>query len=60
MDLGPHAAFIWASYFAVTIVIGGLIMWLIADGRRQQSALQDLEKRGIKRRSSTGQTGEDL
>lgn len=60
MDLGPHAAFIWASYAAVTLVIGGLILWLLADGRRQQAALQDLEKRGIKRRSATAKTDDAL
>ena len=52
MDLGPHAAFIWISYSAVTLVVGGLIAWLIADGRHQQTALDDLEARGVRRRSS--------
>ena len=52
MDLGPHAAFIWASYGAVTIVVGGLLLWLFYDGRRQLAALEDLEARGVKRRSS--------
>lgn len=50
MDLGPHAAFIWISYAAVVLVIGGLIGWLVADGRRQAAALQDLEARGVRRR----------
>ena len=53
MDLGPHAAFIWASYAAVGIVIGGLLSWLRYDGQRQLAALADLEARGIKRRSSS-------
>ena len=52
MDLGPHAAFIWICYAAVTVVIGALILWLVADGRRQSKALQDLESRGVRRRSS--------
>ena len=60
MDLGPHAAFIWASYAAVMIVIGGLIVWLLADGRRQQRALQDLQDRGVKRRSASSTPNEDL
>ena len=51
MDLGTHAAFIWASYAAVAIVLASLIGWLVFDGRRQQSALNDLEARGVKRRS---------
>ena len=53
MDLGPHAAFIWISYAATTLVVIGLITWLFADGRRQRAELQDLEARGIRRRSRT-------
>ena len=53
MDLGPHAAFIWTCYGATAVVIAGLISWLVADGRRQQVALADLELRGVRRRSST-------
>ena len=58
MDLGPHAAFIWASYAAVTVVIGGLLIWLAYDGRRQLAALKYLEARGVKRRSSASSSGE--
>jgi heme exporter protein D len=53
-DLGPHAAFIWASYAAVAIVIGALIVWLVADGARYRRQLRDLEARGVRRRSSGG------
>lgn len=52
MDLGPHAAFIWASYGAVFIVLGLLIAWLAVDGRRQRRLLDELEARGVRRRSS--------
>lgn len=52
MDLGKHAVFIWASYAAVGIAIGGLIGWLILDGRRHTARLAELEARGIRRRSS--------
>jgi heme exporter protein D len=51
MDLGPHAAFIWASYGAFIIVLAALIGWLLADGKRQTDALAALEARGVKRRS---------
>ncbi|HVZ04898.1 heme exporter protein CcmD [Hyphomicrobium sp.] len=54
MNLGPHAAFIWISYAAVAIVVAGLIVWLIVDGRRQAAALEALGKRGIRRRSAAG------
>lgn len=51
MDLGPHAVFIWTAYAATALVIAALMAWLYADGIRQQSALDDFEARGIKRRS---------
>ena len=51
MDLGPHAAFIWASYAIFAVVIVTLIGWLLIDGRRQAARLADLESRGVKRRS---------
>ena len=53
MDLGPHATFIWAAYGVVTLVLSGLIGWLIADGRRQQQRLNEFEMRGVRRRSAT-------
>lgn len=53
-DLGPHAAYIWASYAVVGIVLGVLVAWLIADGRHQQRLLDDLEARGVRRRSGPG------
>lgn len=52
MDLGPHAAFIWASYAIFSSVLGALIVWLVMDGRRQRRALDELEARGIRRRSA--------
>lgn len=51
MDLGPHAAFIISSYAIVAIVMIGLVAWLILDGRRQQRTLDELEARGVRRRS---------
>lgn len=51
-DLGPHAAFIWASYLTAFIVLGALIVWLRFDARRQVRLLADLEARGIRRRSA--------
>jgi heme exporter protein D len=53
MTLGPHAAFIWASYGATTLVIAVLVGWLVLDGRRQLRRLAELEARGIRRRSSS-------
>ncbi len=52
MDLGPHAAFIWASYAAETLVLASLVAWLLWDGRRQKRQLADLERRGVTRRGN--------
>ena len=54
MDLGPHAAFIWASYGIVVLVLAMLIAWLHFDGRRQQRLIDELEARGVRRRSGGG------
>jgi heme exporter protein D len=52
MDLGPHAAFVWASYAVAALVLLGLVAWLVLDGRRQQRLIDGLEARGVRRRSS--------
>ena len=52
IDLGPHAAFIWTAYGVVTLVLAGLIAWLILDGREQERRLKDFAARGVKRRSA--------
>ena len=57
MDLGPHAAFIWASYAVAVAVLGALIAWLVFDGRRQQRLIDELEARGVRRRSAGGSGG---
>jgi heme exporter protein D len=44
-DLGPQAVFIWTSYAIVAAVLGGLVAWLIWDGKRQAALLAKLEKR---------------
>ncbi len=51
MDLGPHAAYIWACFAIAGIVVGGLTAWLVFDGRRQQRLIAELEARGVRRRS---------
>jgi heme exporter protein D len=52
MDLGPHAAFIWAAYAVTLLVLAGLAVWLLLDGRRQQHLVDELEARGVRRRAS--------
>jgi heme exporter protein D len=51
MELGPHAAFIWASYAIYAAVLAALISWLVVDGRRLKARLADLEARGVSRRA---------
>ena len=51
-DLGPHAGFIWTAYGAAALLIAGLIVWAWAGERTQRLRLADLERRGIRRRSS--------
>jgi heme exporter protein D len=50
MDLGPHAVFILASYGIVTMVIGALIGWMLADGHRQRRLLAEIEAESGHRR----------
>ncbi len=52
MDLGPHAAFILASYAVFIVIVGLLIGWTLLDGWRQSNALADADRRGLKRRSA--------
>jgi heme exporter protein CcmD len=51
-DFGPNAGFIWISYGAAVLLIGGLIVWAWAGEREQQQRLAGLERRGLRRRSS--------
>jgi heme exporter protein D len=51
MDLGPHAGFIWAAYGVVAAVLAALVIWLVLDVRRQQHLVDELESRGVRRRS---------
>ena len=48
-----HAGFIAAAYIATALVLLGLILWVVADGRAQRRRLAELEARGIKRRSAS-------
>lgn len=50
MDLGPHAIYIWASYGAVALSLGALIVWIVMDGRAQRRRLSALQAQGVTRR----------
>ncbi len=56
-DLGPHAAFIWLSYGAALLCVTALVVWVWTDERSQKRRLADLERRGLRRRSSPQNPG---
>jgi heme exporter protein D len=62
LDLGPHAAFIVIAYGFVTLIVAGMIGWIVTDHRRQAKSLADLEAHGVTRRSErpAGLSGESV
>jgi len=52
MDLGPYTSFILASYAIVAVGVAIFIAWLFLDGRRQRDRIDELEARGVRRRSA--------
>jgi len=52
MDLGPYTSFILASYAIVAVGVAIFIAWLFFDGRRQRGLIDELEARGVRRRSA--------
>jgi heme exporter protein D len=51
MNLGPHAAFIVTAYAAATAIVAALIAWVALDRRHLTRELEELEARGLTRRS---------
>jgi heme exporter protein D len=51
MQAANHMGFIVAAYAVTIAVVGVLIGWVMLDYRAQRRALDDLEKRGVSRRS---------
>jgi heme exporter protein D len=51
MDLGPHAGFIVISYAAAIAIVAALIVWVVVDRRRLTRTVNELEAKGITRRS---------
>jgi heme exporter protein D len=52
MAQGMHWGFVLAAYGVAALVMGGLIAWVVLEGRRHARALAELEARGIRRRSA--------
>lgn len=49
-----HTFYIGMSYAATGLMVLGLIIWVIADGKGRQRELRQLEAAGVRRRSKTG------
>lgn len=46
-----HTGFVLASYGVSIAVLAALVGWILIDQRTQRLALQELETRGVRRRS---------
>ncbi|HEY4201232.1 MAG TPA: heme exporter protein CcmD [Devosiaceae bacterium] len=51
MDLGPHAVFIIWAYVGAVIVVLGLIVFALLNGRRVEARIAALEAQGFRRRA---------
>ena len=51
MELGEHAGFVIAGYLLSFVVIVGLVAMYLAQSRRNLLRIEELEARGIRRRS---------
>jgi heme exporter protein D len=53
--LGPYAAFIVAAYVSALAIVAALVAWIILDQRYLMRLIEDMEMRGIGRRSRRGE-----
>ncbi len=56
--LDGHWGFVIASYAISTVVLGGLILSILLDQKRQRRLLADLEAAGVGRRGRKQRTDE--
>ncbi len=54
MELGPYASFIVIAYTLTALVFVLLIGWVLLDHRALKHSLEELEMRGVTRRSERG------
>jgi heme exporter protein D len=52
IEPGTHEGFIAAAYLVAAVVLIGLGLWVVLDGRAQRRRLAELEARGVRRRSA--------
>lgn len=48
-----HFAYVAAAYAITVITLVSLAVWILLDQKAQKRALEDLQRRGIRRRSET-------
>jgi heme exporter protein D len=53
MVMVDHLGFIVAAYAITALVLAGLVLWVVTDGRAQRAALADLDRRGARRGTGT-------
>ena len=46
LDLGPHAAFIFAAYGVTFVAVAALALFIVEDDRKQRRLLAELERKG--------------
>ena len=51
MNLGQHADFIVAAYAVTAFAVAALVAWVVLDYSAQRRILDELEDRGVTRRS---------
>jgi heme exporter protein D len=51
MAAGPYAIFIIGAYGAAGVIVAGLIAWIVLDRRHLTHLINELEAKGITRRS---------
>lgn len=47
-----HALYVAAAYGVTAVALGGLLLWILVDGRNRKRELARLEAEGVRRRSS--------
>lgn len=57
MELGQHAGYIIAGYLVSFAVIAGLVVFSLAASRRTLARIEELEARGVRRRSDKKAAG---
>ena len=50
--LAGHWGYVAAAYAITAVVLVGMTLWIVGDGRRLRRRIADLEARGIRRRSA--------